>query len=86
MFFHEDHISPLTHDYRSKTDLFSEITKREAEILTLLKLGYGYKEIALKIHISYNTVLKHMYNIRKKLKLNNLVSLLISIIHLPEKP
>ncbi|SFV30398.1 helix-turn-helix transcriptional regulator [Thermoflavifilum thermophilum] len=83
MFFHEDNISLLIDDYRSKADLFSDITKREAEILSLLKLGYGYKEIASRIHISYNTVLKHMYNIRKKLKLNNLVSLL-RIIHLPE--
>lgn len=44
------------------------LTRREAEIWSLRRAKYSYKEIAAELYISVNTVKKHMKNIRSKLK------------------
>ena len=46
-----------------------ELTKRELEVLKLS--GYSRKEIADKLCISFGTAQRHLYNIRKKLKVNS---------------
>ncbi|MEN9952179.1 MAG: hypothetical protein RLZZ520_447 [Bacteroidota bacterium] len=49
------------------------LSSREYEILELLVKGQLYKEIALQLNIAQETVRKHVYNIYKKLHVNNRV-------------
>jgi DNA-binding NarL/FixJ family response regulator len=51
------------------------ITKREKEILKLLLLGKGNKEIAEALEISKRTAEVHRFNLMKKLKVKNLMEL-----------
>ena len=51
------------------------LTPREREVVELIKEGYSSREIANRIFISEKTVEIHRYNILKKLKLENRVSL-----------
>lgn len=50
------------------------LSARETEILTELKNGWGYKQIADRLFISEGTVRKHIENIYRKLEVNNKVS------------
>ncbi|OUL27831.1 helix-turn-helix transcriptional regulator [Nostoc sp. RF31YmG] len=43
-----------------------DLTPREAEIWSLYRGNYSYKDIAAKLYISINTVKKHMRNIHAK--------------------
>lgn len=43
-----------------------ELTPREAEIWSLYRSNYSYKDIAAQLYISINTVKKHMKNIHAK--------------------
>ncbi|WBA08284.1 LuxR C-terminal-related transcriptional regulator [Salinivibrio kushneri] len=43
------------------------LSKKEREIVELLKLGYSYKDLASALNISINTVKSHANNIYKKL-------------------
>jgi DNA-binding NarL/FixJ family response regulator len=47
------------------------ITPREKEILELLSQGFFYKEAADKFGISINTLKRHIYNLYKKLQVDN---------------
>lgn len=47
------------------------LTKREIEILELLKQGFDYNKTAEKLFISPFTVRKHIENIYRKLQVNN---------------
>lgn len=47
------------------------LSKREIEILELIKLGYDYNKTAEKLFISPFTVRKHIENIYRKLQVNN---------------
>jgi len=49
------------------------LSSREFEILELLVKGQLYKEIANQLNIAQETVRKHVYNIYKKLHVNNRV-------------
>ena len=49
------------------------LSSREYELLELLVKGLLYKEIAAELQISQETVRKHVYNIYKKLHVNNRV-------------
>jgi len=49
----------------------SPLTTREKEILEYLSEGLQYKEIAGKLHISFETVKSHVTNIYSKLKVKN---------------
>jgi len=55
------------------TVLLESLSAREHEILELLVKGRLYKEIASTLVISQETVRKHVYNIYKKLHVNNRV-------------
>ncbi|MBI9097310.1 MAG: response regulator transcription factor [Spirochaetaceae bacterium] len=49
----------------------NNLTKREIEILTLVSMGSSNDEIADKVFISTNTVKTHLYNIFKKIDVQN---------------
>jgi len=51
------------------------LSKRELEIVQLIKEGLSSKEVALQLDISLKTVEVHRYNILKKLNLKNTASL-----------
>jgi LuxR family transcriptional regulator of csgAB operon len=47
------------------------LTKRQAEILALVAVGYSNEEIASRLYISAHTVKTHLYTIFKKIKVPN---------------
>ncbi len=51
------------------------ITEREKEIISLMKMGFSNNEISDKIFISIHTVENHIYNIYQKLNIKNRVQL-----------
>lgn len=53
------------------------LTKREIEILKLIRQGFLSKEIAYKLNLSIYTVNNHRKNILAKLKANNVVEAII---------
>lgn len=53
----------------------SMLSKREIEVVQLIKEGLSSKEIARSLDISLKTVEVHRYNILRKLKLKNTASL-----------
>ncbi|MBC1475275.1 response regulator transcription factor [Listeria grandensis] len=52
-------------------DSYVQLSNREQEVLPLIALGYGNKEIASKLCISVKTVETHKSNIMNKLDLNS---------------
>lgn len=57
----------------SKKEALDILSKREKEILEMLAKGLIYKEIADQLHISAETVRKHVYHIYEKLHVSNRV-------------
>jgi DNA-binding NarL/FixJ family response regulator len=53
----------------------NKLSRREIDIVNLIKKGLSSKEIALQLNISLKTVEVHRYNILKKLKLKNSAAL-----------
>ena len=53
------------------TEKLDELSNREKEILQQLSKGLMYKEIAAELHISAETVRKHVYHIYEKLHVTN---------------
>lgn len=53
----------------------NNLSRREIDIIKLIKEGLSSKEIALKLDISLKTVEVHRYNILKKLRLKNTAAL-----------
>jgi DNA-binding NarL/FixJ family response regulator len=47
------------------------VTPREKQILELLSQGFFYKEVADTLGISINTLKRHIYNMYKKLQVDN---------------
>lgn len=58
----------------------SSLSKREIEVVQLIKEGLSSKEIAKSLNISLKTVEVHRYNILRKLKLKNTAALVNFII------
>jgi DNA-binding NarL/FixJ family response regulator len=59
--------SPASSEYREP------LTERELQVLELLVEGLSNNQIADRIHLSENTIKKHLRNILEKLQLNNRV-------------
>ncbi len=55
----------------SSGDDLALLTKREKEILDLLSMGYRYKDIAERLHLSVETIRTHIRNIYEKLQVNS---------------
>jgi len=53
----------------------NSLSRREIEIVQLIKEGLSSKEVAQRLDISLKTVEVHRYNILKKLKLKNTAAL-----------
>jgi DNA-binding NarL/FixJ family response regulator len=53
----------------------NNLSRREIDIIQLIKEGLSSKEIAQRLDISLKTVEVHRYNILKKLKLKNTAAL-----------
>ena len=47
------------------------LTKRELQVLSLIKEGFSNTEIAKKLHLSINTVKAHVSNIMQKLEVDD---------------
>jgi DNA-binding NarL/FixJ family response regulator len=54
----------------------TSLTPSEIGIVKMVADGYSTKEIALKKHISYHTVVTHRKNIFRKLEINNVTELI----------
>lgn len=50
------------------------LTRRQVEVLRLLALGLGAKEIASQLHLSYHTVRNHISGARRNLRAKNILS------------
>lgn len=61
--------------YLKNEVIFTNLTKRELELLKCIAQGKSTKQIADDKHISFHTVESHRKNIMKKLKVNNLADL-----------
>ncbi len=55
----------------SREDVMAALSKREWEIVESIKKGLIYKEVGLELHISAETVKKHLQNIYGKLDVRN---------------
>lgn len=51
--------------------LSKSLTQRELEVLALLSKGLTQKEMASKLHLSHNTIRRHLQNVYRKLNVNN---------------
>ena len=57
-------------------DIILLLTQREKEVLLFLSKGFSYKEIAIRLTVSHETVKKHLKNIYRKLKVQNKIEAL----------
>lgn len=55
----------LLHRYRTPR-IWKRVTKREEELLAYLQKGYKNADIAAQMHVSENTVKKHLQNLYRK--------------------
>ncbi len=62
-------------DHSEDSNIYSNLTTRQREILKLMAEGNTTKKIALDLHISPKTVEAHRLNIMKKLKFDNIAQL-----------
>lgn len=61
---------------KSTSAEMSGLTQSEIEIVKLIADGHSTKDIALKKHISFHTVVTHRKNIFRKLEINNVSELI----------
>ena len=66
----------INHELQSAAAKINQLTKREMQIVDMLKEGLSSKEIAERLLISNRTVEVHRYNIFRKLDVTNIVSLI----------
>ena len=53
----------------------NSLSRRELDIINLIKKGFSSREIGLQLELSLKTVEVHRYNLLKKLKLKNTAAL-----------
>jgi len=52
-------------------EIIEALTSREIEIMQLVAQGFSNREIAVRLHLSLSTIKVHIYNIFRKLNVNN---------------
>ncbi|UUP19819.1 response regulator [Nitratireductor thuwali] len=62
---------PARTDLSSKSDLVSDLTDREREILKLVAAGLSNKRVALQLGLQEKTIKHHMTHILAKLRVSN---------------
>lgn len=62
---------------RKDTDVNSDLTQREKEIVIGVVKGFSNKEIAAQINVSVNTVMTHRRNIAAKLEIHSAAGLTV---------
>ena len=62
-------------DDPQKAGNINDLSRRELDIIRLIKEGHSSREIALQLDISLKTVEVHRYNVLRKLRLKNSVAL-----------
>ena len=70
-----DMIIELSENKNMSTEI-SGLTQSEIEIVKLIADGHSTKDIALKKHISFHTVMTHRKNIFRKLEITNITELI----------
>ena len=58
---------------------FTQLTKREKEILVIFSKGMRHQEVADELFISVQTIRKHWKNIKNKLKIKSLVDVIMYV-------
>ena len=66
--------------YKANSLFTVKLTKREQGLVNLLAQGNSYNKIAEKLYISIHTVHAHIRNIKKKLNVNNKLSILNAVL------
>ncbi len=69
--FRTGKIIPFEKEKKSNEIINTDLTKRELQILRMVKDGLLSKEISTNLNIRLNTVNTHRYRVLKKLKANN---------------
>ncbi|MBZ9675790.1 LuxR C-terminal-related transcriptional regulator [Mesorhizobium sp. ES1-1] len=64
-------LTDLMHQNKGKTDLVSQLSEREAEVLNIVAEGLSNKEVAIKLGLQEKTVKHHMTQVMTKLKARN---------------
>lgn len=64
-------IAEVVHRHPCEYASSAKLTSREKEILASLAAGVTNRDIAFDLHISVHTVRTHLYNIYRKIKVNN---------------
>ena len=63
--------SPQTRSEQYSTDAQWRLTRREKDVLDVLRTGASDKEIAAALGVSRSTASKHVENLLKKMKVTN---------------
>ncbi len=62
-----------------------KLTKREKEVVGLLLQGLNYNKVGQKLFVSTHTVQSHIKNIKRKLRVNCKLSLILKVLGIEEK-
>lgn len=68
-------LASLIHHKDNKNRLFSNLTKREKEVLQLIAEGCSNREIAKRLDLSVKTIENHRQNVMNKLNLHSIADL-----------
>ena len=68
--------------YNEKPGNEASLTRCERKVMDLLSKGFSYKEIAVKLFISLETVKCHVKHIYSKLKVNNRAAAMLIYLHI----
>jgi DNA-binding CsgD family transcriptional regulator/predicted transcriptional regulator len=71
-----DRLVKENHFLRTNIHLYSQLTKKEKEVLQLMAYGLSVKDITEQLHISETTTRTHRKNIKRKLQIRNDVELM----------